>query len=118
MCLRFGRRGAPHPDRPSGPKIRAGGRAEAEFDIRPATGEGRGGEAKGWDWPTPRLGRWSGATQQAGTDVALTRAAIRGHPTLAATRLGQERVGISLSGRVAATARTAWAGAATGVGRN
>ena len=61
------------------------------------------------------------ATQQAGTDVALTRAAIRGRstigPLLAAARLGQELVAISPSGRVPVTARTASAGVAAGVGR-
>ena len=37
-----GGRGAPHPDRSPGPKIRGGGRAEAEFGSRSATGKGRG----------------------------------------------------------------------------
>ena len=37
-----GGRGAPHPDRSPGPKIRGGGRAEAEFGSCSATGKGRG----------------------------------------------------------------------------
>ena len=78
-------------------------------------------EAIGLDWPTPRLGRWSGATQQAGTDVARTRAAIRGRSTVgprpAAARLGQVLAAVSQSGRVPATARTASAAVAAGVGR-
>ena len=78
-------------------------------------------EAIGRDWPTPRLGRWSGATQQAGTDVARTRAAIRGRSTVgprpAAARLGQVLAAVSQSGRVPATARTASAAVAAGVGR-
>ena len=106
-----GGRGGPHQDRSPGPKIRSGGRAEAEFSYS-ATGKGRGHR------PTSRLGRWSGATQQAGTDVALTRAAISGHSTggqrPAAARLVQELVAISLSGHVLATARTASAGVSAG----
>ena len=87
-----GRRGAPHPDRPSRPSPRGCGRAaraEVELGSRPATGQGRGHR------PTPRLGRRSGATPQAWTDVALTRAAIGGHLTVgprpAAARLGKSR---------------------------
>ena len=74
-------------------------------------------EAIGRDWPTPRLGRWSGATQQAGTDVARTRAAIRGHSTVGPPRprpAAARLAAVSLSGRVPATARPelrqVWAG--------
>ena len=38
-------------------------------------------EAAGRDWPTSRLGPLSVATPLAGTDLAPTRAVIRGHPT-------------------------------------
>ena len=79
-------------------------------------------EAIGRDWPTSRLGRCSGATAQAGTNVALTRVAISGHSTVgprpAAARLGQGLVAVSLSGRVPATARTASPGVAAGVCRD
>ena len=102
-----------------GPKIRGVCRAEAAFGSHPATANA---EAMCRDWPKSRLGRWSGATQQAGTDVARTLAAIRGHSTVgqrpAAILLGQELVAISLSGRVPGTARTASNGVATGVGKD
>ena len=111
-------RGAPHPDRSPGPKIRGGGRAEAEFAAQPRAKA----EAMGRECPTSRLGRWSGATQQPETDVAQTRVAIRGHSTVgprpAAAWLGQELAPISLSGRVPATARTASAGVTAGVSRD
>ena len=64
-----GVRGVPHLDRSPGPK-----RPKSAAAAQPRAKA----EAIGRDWPTPRLGRRSGATQQAGTDVALTRAAIQG----------------------------------------
>ena len=67
-----GVRGVPHLDRSPGPK-----RPKSAAAAQPRAKA----EAIGRDWPTPRLGRRSGATQQAGTDVALTRAAISGHYT-------------------------------------
>ena len=99
---------------------RGGGRQSKSRWTKGRQAKGRLGDWAGW--PTSRLGRWTGATQQAGTDVALTRAAISGHSTVgprpAAARLGQEPVAISLSGRVPATARTASAGVAAGVCRD
>ena len=59
-------------ERSPGPKIRGVGRAEAAFGSHPATANA---EAMCLDWPKSRLGRWSGATQQAWTDVACTLAA-------------------------------------------
>ena len=53
-------RGALHPDRPSGPKIRGGGQAQAEFGSRTAAGEGLG-------------------HTMPGLAHVQTRAAIRGH---------------------------------------
>ena len=87
---------------------RGGGRQSKSRWTKGRQAKGRLGDWAGW--PTSRLGRWTGATQQAGTDVALTRAAISGHSTVgprpAAARLGQALVAIFLSGRVPATART------------
>ena len=99
-----GGRGAPHPDRPTGPNTRSGDRQPLS-DYRPtgygsnrvgtcehggtqepghscsipASGEGRG---RGPGLAHAQTRGWSRATPQAGTDVAPTRAAIRGHPTV------------------------------------
>ena len=54
-----GGRGAPHPYRSPGPQIRGGGRPEAEFGSRQATGEGRG--------------------HRSGLTHTQTRAAVTGH---------------------------------------
>ena len=65
-------------DRPPGPKNRGGGRLRPHSTVAQPLAKA---EAAGRDWPTSRLGPLSVATPLAWTDLAPTRAVIRGHPT-------------------------------------